>query len=642
MSPTIAVQIPAREVVSDAADLARPFLRRDTFYAEVDGGIQFASAGPAFHLNGRGSFQVFERIAPFLDGEVSRGELRAALGAAHWPTVDGILDHLADRGFLRWIGQDDVASIEDDARSDYAEQIAFLAQYTDTPHAAFAAFRDAPVHVVGEGVLGDSVRENLSVNGHRRLALIDADRPGPLSDSIRDAAHLLILPTAAAYTWFAKHRSELQASRCVLVLPAGDRLWVLPHAWRDTGSSQPDWKDAVIALEAAGAAPGFETMFAAAEEGFSPLCGRAASVQVQRMLGALLSYEVFKGLTGALPPETAVGAISLHVITGETAAHRVLPSTQRSRAALNAAAPLVATAALSLTPEDSRPDDYPRWRRLVGSTTMPLTGFADERLTQLPFKVAVATTSEGSVVRAASLWTLADARSEAIARGYEQLVSALEPPRPVLALTSLDDGTVKKVDAARVFRRSRANAAGRYERSAAAVAVAISATDATRRAIHKAVVEHLLVVNLAEPAGTKITPSGQNTVMAFLDDVSEASGGVEFVSLGAVSITGSTERIYVVIALALSAAGLRWHAAAAESEVAAAAAAATEVIAIPQFDDPLATTPSMQTWPGVDPRVFVVADAAPGPRAAQIFAASIHAPLVTAADLHAAAAVVAE
>lgn len=641
MNATTAAQAPAHEGVSDAADLARPFLRRDTFYAEVDDGVQFASAGPAFHLSGRGSFQVFERIAPFLNGEVPRGELRAALGTAHWPVVEGILTHLADRGFLRWIGQDDVDRVDEDARAVYAEQIAFLAQYTDAPHAAFATFRDAPVHVVGESALGDAIRENLAVNGHRNLTVVDADRRGRLPDGIRDAAHLLILPTAAAYAWFARHRSELHAARCVIVLPADDRLWVLPHSWSDEKPSDPDWKDAVIALEAAGAAPAFETMFAAAEEGFSPLRGRAASEQVQRMLGALLSYEIFKGLTGALPPETAVGAISLNAITGETAAHRVLPSTQRSRAALESAAP-PAAATVSLTPEDSRPDDYPLWQRLVGSTTMPLTGFADERLTQIPMKVAVATTADGSAVRAASLWTLADARSEAIARGYEQLVSALEPPLPVLALTSLDDGTVAEVDAARIFRRSRANAAGRYERSAAAVAVALSAPDATRRAIHKAVIEHLLVANLAEPAGLEIAPSGRGTVMAFLDDVSAETGGVEFVGLGAVALAESEDEIHVVIAIVPSASGPLWHVAAAESEIAAAAIAATEVVALAQFDDPLATTPSMQTWPGVDPRALIVADAAPRTRTARILAASIHAPLVTAADLHAATAVVTE
>lgn len=638
MSATIVTTASARDGATDAADLARPFLRRDTFYAEAGQGVQFASAGPAFHLSGRGSFQVFERIAPFLDGEVTRAELRSALGPTHWPVVEGILAHLADRGFLRWIGQDDIDAVDAEGRSTYAEQIAFLAQYSDTPHAAFAVFRDAPVHVVGKCALGEAVVENLAANGHRNLIVIDLDRSGPLGDDVRDAAHVLILPTADAYAWFAKHRAELRAARCLLVLPARDRLWVLPHAWRDETSSDPDWKDAVIALEAVGAAPAFETMFAAADEGLAPLQGRAASVQVQRMLGALLSYELFKGLSGALVPETEVGAISLNAVTGETGAHRVLPSTQRSRATLAPAA-RPATEPATLTPGDSRPDDYARWERLVGSLTMPFTGFADERLTQIPLKVAVVTAADGTPVRAASLWTLADARSEAITRGYEQIVATLEPPLPLLTLTSLD-GEVAEFDAARIFRGSRANAAGRYETSAAAVAVALSASGATRRALHKAVVEHVLLAHVSEPAGALLAPRDHGSVLTFLEEVSAEAGGIRYIDLGSVAIAGADHDVHVVVAIRGDGDRPRWHVAAGDTEAEAAAAAATEVLAMTQFDDVLAATGSMRIWPGIDPRALAAPDACPTSREARVFAASVHAPLITAADFHAAAAVV--
>lgn len=302
-------------VVDD--DSARPFLRRDTFYAEVDGGIQFASSGPAFQLAGRGAFPVFERIAPFLNGDVSRRELREALGA-HWALVQTMLSHLGERGFLRWIAQSDVDVLDGDERENHAEQIAFLAQYTDAPHAAFAAFRDTPVHLVGTGPLADAVEENLTANGHGGLTRVDTGAVGSLQDGIRTAAHLLILPTAAALAWFDAHRTELDPSRCLLVLPAADRFWILPHTWQRAEVPGPDWKDAVLALEAAGAVPALQATFVAAEEGLDPLTGRASSVAVQRMLGAILSYEIFKGLTGAMTPETGTSAISLDAITGET------------------------------------------------------------------------------------------------------------------------------------------------------------------------------------------------------------------------------------------------------------------------------------------------------------------------------------
>ncbi|KTR94658.1 hypothetical protein NS220_08325 [Microbacterium testaceum] len=646
MSATIVTPAPARRETLGAADRARPFLRRDTFYAEADDGVQFASSGPAFHLSGRGSFPVFERIAPFLDGQVSRAELRAALGPAHWPVVERILGHLAERGFLRWIAQEDVDTVGEDDRATYAEQIAFLAQYTDTPHASFATFRDEPLSLVGQCPLGDALAQNLAANGHRDLTVVDTSGAGPLSDDARHAAHLLILPTAEAYAWFARHRGQLDPARCLLVLPVGDRLWVLPHAWRADTRSAPDWKDAVIALEAAGVAPALETLFAAAEEGLTPLQGRAASVQVQRMLGALLSYEIFKGLTGALAPETEAGAISLDATTGETVAHRILPSTQRSRV-MSAPASSPTEPTTSLTPDDSRPDDYGRWERLVGSLTMPVTGFADEHLVQLPLKVAVATTGEGSAVRAPSLWTLADARSEAIARVYETLVASLEPSGPLLPFTSFD-GERAEIDAARIFRRSRANAAGRYERSAAAIGVALTEGDATLRAVWKAATEHLLLQHVSEPAGAVVAAAPEGTVSTFLADVA-GTGDLGYIALGSLAVAGTALEIHVVIATLAADDRLLWHVAAGDSAAAAAAAAATEVIALVQYDDARATTPSMEIWPGIDPRALVAAGAAGAARAAgaaetttraRVFAASLRAPVLTAADLHAAAAVV--
>jgi hypothetical protein len=650
MSATIVTPAPVRRETLDAADRARPFLRRDTFYAEADDGVQFASAGPAFHLSGRGSFPVFERIAPFLDGQVSRAELRAALGPVHWPVVERILGHLAERGFLRWIAQEDVDTVGEDDRTAYAEQIAFLAQYTDTPHASFAMFRDAPVSLVGQCPLGDAVVQNLAANGHRDLTVVDTSEAGPLSDDARDAVHLLILPTAEAYAWFARHRGQLDPARCLLVLPVGDRLWVLPHAWRADAHAAPDWKDAVIALEGAGVAPALETLFAAAEEGLTPLQGRAASVQVQRMLGALLSYEIFKGLTGALAPETEAGAISLDATTGETVAHRILPSTQRSRVT-SAPASSPTKKATSLTPDDSRPDDYGRWERLVGSLSMPITGFADEHLIQLPLKVAVATTSEGAAVRAPSLWTLADARSEAIARVYEELVASLEPPRPLLPFTSFD-GERAEIDAARIFRRSRANAAGRYERSAAAVGVALTEGDAVLRALFKAATEHLLLQHVSEPAGAVLSAAPEGTVLTFLADASAGSGDLGYIALGSLAVAGTTLEVHVVIATLAVDDRLLWHVAAGDSAAAAAATAATEVIALGQYDDAGARTPSMEIWPGIDPRALVAAEtpetaetaetaeAVTRTTRARVVAASLRAPVLTAADLHAAAAVV--
>ncbi|QIS45645.1 hypothetical protein GW570_11385 [Clavibacter capsici] len=605
----------------------------------MDSGIQFSSTGPAFQLSGAGVFRLFERIVPLLDGSLSREELRTAAGPRHWPVVDGLLGHLSERGFLRWISAGDVEVVDERDRAEHAEQISFLAQYVDAPHAAFRRFRDAPVHLVGDGPLVDAVAENLRANGHRDVHAI-ADPSSPDSDeALAQAEHVIVMPTARSYSWFRRRGASLEASRLLLVVPGAGRLWALPHRWAPGAAEGPDWTDAVAALEEAGALAGLHRMLVSADHGHAPLVGRAASVPVQRMMGALLSYEVFKGLTGALPAETATGAVSLDSVTGETASHRVVPSTQRGRAIVvplrpSASDPARRPRVPSL--RDSRADEYDAWREAVGPITMPVTGFDDADLTQLPMKVGVAVTTSGARRASSSMWTAADARMEAVARCYEDLVAELEPATGRVALATTGDGSIAEVPAGAVFRRSRANSDGRHDRSAAAVAVALTAEAAVDRAVDGAVAEALLLDAVRRPSGTVFPLRADDAASTFIRDIAP---GISCVHLGSVEVDGHGE-LHVAVAHEERDGLVVWHAAVGASPVSAAVSAASEVVAQRQHGHLAPETASMRLWSGVDPRALVGGDGTGAARRAEVAVGLLEAPLLVAAGLVAATAVV--
>ncbi|ROS45982.1 hypothetical protein [Curtobacterium sp. PhB78] len=621
----------------------RPFLRRDTFYAEIEDGIQFSSTGPAFRLSGTAVFAVFERLVPFLNGDVRRDELRAAVGPSRWNFVESMLSFLAEREILRWIPQDDVDALSVDDRGLYTEQIAFLAQYSDRPHAAFVAFRDTPVHIVGGGEIGTTTARNLAENGHRAVRLIVPDPDSASMDQTRDlleAEHVIVLPTASGMAWFAANLTDLRPERCLLIVPGDERIFVLPHQW-SPGAVAPDWMDAVVALEAGSTIQSLQSTFIASQSSLDPLQGRSGSTAVQRMLGAILSYEVFKGLSGVLPAETATGLLSLDAVTGEATAHPVFPRTQQRRVTLSPAAPR-AEASGAITPEDSRAGSYPEWCRLVDEITMPVTRFDDDEVTQLPLKVTVAIQHNGVRRAASSLWTTADARIGAIERACEDLVAELEPSEVLLPMVHITTGESHNVHAERVFRRSRANSAGRYERSSAAVAVALRAGEATAKAVRKAVEEWLLLENVQAPSGVAFHLEPTGRASEFVRTIDSASKPLAFVHLGTCDVDGATA-ISVVVAMTTGDSESTWQVSSGPDPESAAVLAAVEVLALRQLDtlDP-AITESMRTWSGIDPRALIGRCAFPAHGVVDVVAAAIDAPFLSAAGLCAATAVVLE
>ncbi len=582
---------------------ARAYLRRDTFYSETNSGLLLSSPGPSLELSGRGAYQLFERLVPFLDGTVSRGELQAAIGASRWPTVEGLLGPLTEKGFLRWISQTDIDKVDARDRTEYAEQIAFLAQYSDTPHADFARFRETSVHLIGLSALTETIARNLLANGHNNVHLITdpvsaASRALPAGLRIETelglspAHHIIVSPTAEALAWF-QAQERAHPERFLVIVPDGDTLWALPHTWGIPNQANPNCSDAVTALQRAGRMTDLEDCLLAADQGLDPLTGRAATVQVQRMLGALLSYEAFKGLTGAVEAETSQGAIALNVVTGETTAHRVLPSEERSPATVSPADVVPAPAVLSPALSDSRASEYPGWRNLTGDVTMPATGFDDAELKQLPLKVAVVSTTAGGKRTGASLWTLADARIDAIAKVYEDIVARLEPDNVVATLRN-ESGREYQILTESFLRPSRAYAAGAPAGSNSAVGIGLTAEDAARRAIDKAAVKYRVDAYAQAPNGVQFSLSPGDSVTDFLLDILPSKASLTFIDLG------QAAGISVVAAIWKENGGsVQWHAAAGGSRSAAAAAAAIELLSLKQL--PQGTkTESMLAWPDID------------------------------------------
>lgn len=399
-----------------------PWLRRDTFFTDTGSGLQLANASTGFEITGSSAYRLFRTIHPFLDGSHSLQDIKNATGD-RWPIIERFLKPLTDHGFIRWIPATDFEVLPERERSENSDQIAYLAQFTDTPHASFSTFSSAKILVLGDSPFTVSLVTNLRDNGARGVSTHPSapmgltNREEPFGQDV----DLIVLAPETLHLL-----ENLEEHLVLAVTGYENQLRALTRPWPDLSSFT--WLDAAASLGLSDPHQGPAAAARELLEHSAAVDERVMAEPIQRMFGALLAYEIFKGLTGAIRPETADKVLVLNGLTGETTTHPVAPSPewgepQRKETPAPASQPLDIAS--------SRAEEYDAaWAKLVDPMTLPAEEFTDLELEQVPVKVS-SLTSKGSTVHGASLWTTADARIETLCRAYENYFSTILPPTTV-------------------------------------------------------------------------------------------------------------------------------------------------------------------------------------------------------------------
>ncbi len=399
-------------------DTDRPWLRRDTIFASTPGGLLISNATSGFEITGQSAYELFSRIYPLFNGELTVAQIKTAVSERNWKLVEAMARPLEDHGFLRWIPTADFELISEDLRTRFPDQIAFLAQFTDAPNEAFLAFNHAKILVVGDDQVVDSLSANLDDNGAEQLMRVanfeEVDYEGLSPDLI------VLGPSALAAVVDAQKVDIPFLGIC----PAGDYLWALPVKW-DEGSA--NWDLANDSMKRGSISAEWTASIEAAYAGHPMWTTATSSQAVQRLFGALLAYDIFKGITGAIVPETSKSILGFNALTGDTSTHDITPLyaeiSREMSAGLEGNLIEVTDSEKPSGMDESNADEYDTiWAPMVDAFTMPAFSFDDMDLDQVPVKVSQIKTSFGSVF-GASPWTTADARIEAIAKAYGNSLS---------------------------------------------------------------------------------------------------------------------------------------------------------------------------------------------------------------------------
>ncbi|MFF9638045.1 TOMM precursor leader peptide-binding protein [Streptomyces bacillaris] len=473
---------PAPTGAFDALAATRPRIRRDVLFTETPGGVLFHNADGGFHLTGRTAYRFASLVVPHLTGQHRLDELCAGFGPAQRAMAAELVKTLYARGFARDIpatesttsapsttGADGTAGttgdtgLPEDIAERFAAQIAYVDHYTDGAPARFARYRATRVAVLGDDETARWCALSLVRNGCARIGTTTAH-----DDVTAEAAgagariETVTAPAGADAGWpelagydvvvvtgagaGARTHALLAAGvpEGVTLIPAwifGRRLIVGPLA---TATSTGCWSCALLRLGANVDAGTAAALWSEAA-GAVPVSGDALAGPVAAMVGNLVSYEIFRLTTGALPAETAGQLLVQDLESLDVMAEPVHPHPRCTRcAALTAAqgpapAALPDALALPVTPtvETARDAEalVEELNRISTALVRPYTGvfgrYDDEELTQTPLKLSRVEVALGGGVRrriaAFDVHHLAGARMRALYAAAEAYVEHVVP-----------------------------------------------------------------------------------------------------------------------------------------------------------------------------------------------------------------------
>lgn len=162
----------------------KPRLREDVFFVPApDAVMVMAAAHPegGFGIAGRDSYRWCTRLAAFLNGDHSLGELARSLDQPRRERVYSLVTLLHDQGAVRDAALDQPHDLPEEVRRTYARVIAYLGRLADSPEHRFQRYRQSAPLVVGAGLLVPPLVQALLATGVSRVQLlVSSERPTDL------------------------------------------------------------------------------------------------------------------------------------------------------------------------------------------------------------------------------------------------------------------------------------------------------------------------------------------------------------------------------------------------------------------------------------------------------------------------------
>jgi len=165
-----------------------PRLHDDVRYGEFDGGVKVSNTrGAVCVLRGAGVFELVDRLAPKLRGEVELSAIVAGLEARQQSAVYALVEALAARSLLSDAAEERSHTLDNADLAVYADEIAFVRYTHDSAAWRFQQLRDALIVLRGSGpVFAELLRVGLR-SGWRQVSVLTGDDPAAIEAAVSAA-----------------------------------------------------------------------------------------------------------------------------------------------------------------------------------------------------------------------------------------------------------------------------------------------------------------------------------------------------------------------------------------------------------------------------------------------------------------------
>lgn len=453
----------------DTAEI-RPKLKQSSVFLQTDDGVFFQSSETAFRLKGKSIARWLSALSPYMTGQYTLDELCDRLEPAYRDAVVRLVDVLLARGVIKNAVPEAPELLTPAVRQHFRTQIEFLDHYLDRPREHFKAFRESRVLLIGEGESLTALALCLARNGMQQLLLAPSDDPAIHLHQLEPELAALRRSGCEAQLSLVEQSSPADLAHYDMIAYCADNgslkdVLALNQRCADAGIP---FLPAIVFAGQAVLGPLFNAprgpcwlcaqlrMSANAGEAYRAALWQAlalgSDVSSQettffatnaRRIGHGLGFEIFKLLTGALPPETGNSVIiqnleTLESVRGKLAPHPLCPVCSHADSAL-ARQRLDELVVGRHDCDLARDEAMLKLNDLIHASTGVFSSFADDDLLQLPLKTSrliggsPASPLCGNIdVRVFNVESTLDARYEALFEGIKQYAQALPDTRQML------------------------------------------------------------------------------------------------------------------------------------------------------------------------------------------------------------------
>jgi putative thiazole-containing bacteriocin maturation protein len=314
----------------------KPKLKNDTLYIPSQEGVFLVNNSGSLTIPGRHVYQWIDRLAPYLTGDYTLADITEGLSEDRRAMVTKIVEALVEKGYVKDVAGDLPHGLSKAEEAAYAAEIAFIDYYRDSGAHQFEKYRDTRILLLGSGlVLSALVQANLHSGNRSPYVLVTGENP---TDAARHRDYLALARERDPEQSLVEEHDLAAVERADVVIHVSDRPMLArarelnrmcaeqgkifiqavvdgEQAWIGPilrpGAEGPCWECAWLRLDAG-------ADFADRPE--QPV-GQFLAGPTAAMVANLMSFEVFKLLTGAGPLETDAALVGLDLETLSSTSH---------------------------------------------------------------------------------------------------------------------------------------------------------------------------------------------------------------------------------------------------------------------------------------------------------------------------------